>query len=314
MKFNFPVLLLLHLLIVAAPVMGQLHRLAPQTPQELRELLRYTGEPLPLVSAHRGGGALKGYPENAIATFEQTLRHSYAMLEIDPRYTKDGAIVVHHDSTLNRTTTGSGMVAERTLAELKELKLKDIAGNVTTFPIPSLDEVLQWARGKAILVLDQKDVPVEARVRKIQEHKAEAYAMLIVGTFKDAQTCHALSPDIMMEIMIPTREKVAEFDTVGIPWGNVVAFVGHTPPTDLALYEMIHAKGALCMVGTSRNLDKLLITGQVKEITALASGYRGYLGRGADLIETDIPVALAPLLYGNAKVPAGKAKWFLKDG
>lgn len=294
--------------------MAQMHRLAPQTPQELRELLRYTGEPLPLVSAHRGGGAMKGYPENGIATFEQTLRHTYALIEIDPRYTKDGAIVIHHDSTLNRTTTGAGMVAERTLAELKTLRLKDSAGNVTPFQIPTLDEVLQWARGKAILVLDQKDVPVEARVRKIQEHKAEAHAMLIVGTFKDAQACHALSPDIMMEVMIPTREKVAEFDALGIPWANVVAFVGHTPPTDLALYDMIHEKGALCMIGTSRNLDKQFIAGQVKEMAALEPGYREYLSRGADLIETDIPVALAPILYRSAEIPEAKSKWFLKDG
>lgn len=68
------------------------------------------------------------------------------------------------------------------------------------------------------------------------------------------------------------------------------------------------------MIGTSRNLDKQFITGQVKEMTVLEAGYREYLGRGADLIETDIPVALAPLLYGNAKVPEAKAKWFLKDG
>lgn len=311
MRLFLPVLLLL---LVAAPGIAQMHRLAPQTPQELRELLRYTGEPLPLVSAHRGGGAMKGYPENGIATFEQTLRHTYALIEIDPRYTKDGAIVIHHDSTLNRTTTGTGMVAERTLAELKSLRLKDSAGNVTPFQIPTLDEVLQWARGKAILVLDQKDVPVEARIRKIQEHKAEAHAMLIVGTFKDAQTCHALSPDIMMEVMIPTREKVADFDALGIPWANVIAFVGHTPPTDLALYDMIHEKGALCMIGTSRNLDKQFIAGQVKEVTALEPSYREYLSRGADLIETDIPVALAPMLCRPTKVPEAKSKWFLKDG
>ena len=44
--------------------------------------------------------------------------------------------------------------------------------------------MLEWARGKTVLVLDQKDVPVAARVKKIEEHKAESYAMLIVYSFQ----------------------------------------------------------------------------------------------------------------------------------
>jgi glycerophosphoryl diester phosphodiesterase len=165
---------------------SRLHAIDPQTPQGLRELFRYTGESMPLVSAHRGG-AQPGFPENCVATFEKTLQHTFAIMEIDPRYTKDGAIVVHHDPTLERTTTGQGRVAERTLQELRELRLKDSEGAVTEFRIPTLDEVLQWARGKTVLVLDQKDVPVEARVRKIEEHRAEAYAMLIVYSYADAR-------------------------------------------------------------------------------------------------------------------------------
>ena len=63
-----------------------------------------------------------------------------------------------HDPTLERTTTGKGRVVDFTLGELKQLRLKDNSGNVTEFQIPTLDEVLDWARGKTILVLDQKDV------------------------------------------------------------------------------------------------------------------------------------------------------------
>jgi glycerophosphoryl diester phosphodiesterase len=134
--------------------------------------------------------------------------------------------------------------------------------------------------------------------------------MLIVGSFKDAQECHLANPNIFMEVMIPNREKAAEFDALGIPWRNVVAFVGHVPPEDTGLYEMIHAKGANCMIGTSRNLDKQVISGQVKDIKELEPGYRAFLKRGADLIETDIPVALGPMLFDGVKAPEGKARWF----
>jgi glycerophosphoryl diester phosphodiesterase len=283
-------------------------RIDAKTPQGLMELLRYTGEPTPMVSGHRGGAGV-GFPENCIATFEHTLEHTFAMLEVDPRFTKDGAIVLHHDPSLERTTTGKGLVAEHTLAELKQLRLKDIAGNVTEHRIPTLDEALEWARGKAVLVLDQKDVPVAARVKKIEEHKAEAYAMLIVMNFKDVQACYALNPNVMMEVMIANREKAAEFDKLGVPWKNVVAFVGHIPPEDAALYEAIHAKGACCMIGTSRNLDRQVNSGKVADIKQLDAAYHAFLSRGADLIETDIPAQLGPLLYATSAIPAAKREY-----
>lgn len=274
------------------------HRIDPQTPQVLRQLLAPTGKPLPLVSAHRGG-ARKGFPENCLATFEETLRQTPAIMEVDPRYTKDGAIVLHHDATLERTTTGRGRVADFTLAELKQLNLKDAEGNATPHTMPTLDEALTWARGKTVLVLDQKDVPVAERVRKIAEHNAEAYAMVIVNSFQDAQACHALNANIMMEVMIPNREKAEEFGRLGVPWQNVVAFVGHTPPEDAALYQFIHRQGACCMIGTSRNLDRQVITGKVTDVKQLERDYRAFLERGADVIETDIPAELGPLLHGS---------------
>jgi glycerophosphoryl diester phosphodiesterase len=260
-----------------SPAAEKRFRIDPKTPEGLKELLAYSAEGAPLVSAHRGG-PMAGFPENCIATFEHTLAHGFAMLEIDPRYAKDGAIVVHHDPTLERTTTGKGRLVDFSLKELRQLKLKDTKGNVTEQRMPTLDEVLEWARGKTVLVLDQKDVPTAARVKKIEEHKAEAYAMLIVYSFQDAQECFQLNPNVMMEVMIPNREKAAEFDQLGVPWRNVIAFVGHVPPEDRGLYE-------------------------------LESGYREFLARGADVIETDIPVLLAPMLYEKATTPVRLSKW-----
>lgn len=294
-----------------AETSARFHRIDPRTPAGLRDLFQHTGERLPFVSAHRGGAA-KGFPENCLPTFEETLRHTFAILEIDPRYTKDGVIVVHHDATLERTTTGTGRVADFTLPELKKLRLKDNDGNVTDFRIPTLDEVLTWARGKTILVLDQKDVPATVRAGKITEHKAESFAMLIVSSFRDVQACAALNAELFMEVMIPNREKVAEFDQLGVPWRNVVAFVGHVPPDDAGLYEMIHARGACCMIGTSRNLDRKFSSRQVTDLKLLEPDYRAFLKRGADLIETDIPRQLGPLLYGAASAPPSKNSYFTK--
>ena len=284
-----------------------LHAIDPQNPQGLQELFRYTGDSLPLVSAP--GRSSTEFPENCLATFENTLQHTFAIMEVDPRYTRDGAIVVHHDSTLERTTTGKGLVAERTLQELKELRLKDPEGVATPFEIPTLDEVLQWARGKTILVIDQKDVPVEARVREIEQHRAEAYAMLIVYSFKDAEVCYKLNKNIMMEVMIPDRQKFHEFEKTGIPWSNIVAFVGHTPPQDKELLQMIHAKGSCCLAGTSRNLDRKSMINRTSNFSTTEQEYRALLHTGVDLIETDLPAELGTLLYGEVAVPVSKSRF-----
>jgi glycerophosphoryl diester phosphodiesterase len=287
----------------------KLHRLDPQTPQGLHALLNYSNGPLPLVSGHRGG-ARTGFPENCIATFERTLQSAFAMLEIDPRYAKDGTVVVHHDATLDRTTTGSGAITNFTAAELKQLRLKDRDGQPTDFQMPTLDEVIAWARGKTVLVLDQKDVSAVDRAKIITRHQAEGYVMLIAVNFKDVQAVHQLNPNIAMEVMIPNLAKAQEFDTLGVPWRNVVAFVGHTPPEDVALYDYIHRKGARCMIGTSRHLDRQFITRQITDLKPLESQYRAFLARGADIIETDIPAPLGQMLYRETAVPAAVRKYF----
>lgn len=74
----------------------------------------------PLLIAHRGGAGLA--PENTLEAFESAVyRWGADMLEMDVRLTKDGEVVVIHDETVDRTTDGSGAVAEMTLEELQEL-------------------------------------------------------------------------------------------------------------------------------------------------------------------------------------------------
>lgn len=286
-----------------------LHRISAKSPEGLHEVFRYDGHPLPLVSAHRGG-ALPGYPENCIATFENSLRHTFSILEIDLQYTKDGQIVLHHDPTLERTTNGTGRVADRTLQELRELRLKDKDGNVTEYRMPTLDEALDWARGRTIVILDKKNVPVEACVTKIEEHQAEAYAMVMAYSFQDIRRCHELNHDIMMEVMIGDRNRFRGFDESGVPWSRIVAFVGHSPPEDKELLEMIHAKGACCMAGTSRNLDRQLRVAVESDLGALDREYRARLDFGVDLIETDLPIRVGNLLYAKPTIPVSKSQYF----
>jgi len=288
-----------------------LHRITPDTPQALRELFRSAPGVLPIVSAHRGGAAAN-YPENCLETFEHTLQHTWALLEVDPRLASDG-VVLHHDPTLERTTTGTGVLTEHSLRQLRALQLKDRAGSVTEFRLPTLDEAIEWARGKTVLVLDQKDVPLETRIAAIEAHEAEAFVMLIVPNFRDVAACHDRNPNITMEVMIPDRERMHRFDELGVPWECVVPFVGHQPPEDRELYRELHARGVRCLIGTSRNLDRRLLSGEIDSLRPLQPQYRAFLDRGADLIETDLPIEVAQILYADQTVPEAAAQILRRD-
>jgi len=73
----------------------------------------------PLVIAHRGASGTS--PENTLAAFRRAVELGADMIELDAQLTRDGAVVVIHDYTLERTTSGGGAVHETTLADLRRL-------------------------------------------------------------------------------------------------------------------------------------------------------------------------------------------------
>ena len=103
-------------------------------------------------------------PENTLAAFEKAIEFGTYRIECDVRRSRDGQLILMHDATLERTTDGVGRVADRTLAELKELK----AGG--SEPIPTLREALACARGRCRLLIESKepDIPLEI-IRLIEE-------------------------------------------------------------------------------------------------------------------------------------------------
>jgi len=86
----------------------------------------------PLVFAHRGGSALA--PENTIAAFDNGLALGADGLELDVHLSRDGVVVVHHDRTLNRTTTLAGPVAARSADELARVNVPALADVLARYP------------------------------------------------------------------------------------------------------------------------------------------------------------------------------------
>lgn len=99
--------------------------------------------------AHRGLWDAK-VPENSLGAFELACRNKYG-IELDIQLSKDRKIVVFHDDNLKRMCGVDRRVCELTLAELKELRLKD-----TNETIPTFAEVLQLVRGRVPLLVEVK--------------------------------------------------------------------------------------------------------------------------------------------------------------
>lgn len=96
------------------------------------------------LSAHRG--AQVAAPENTLASISQAGTLGYGFVEIDVQRTKDGHFVLMHDKTIDRTTTGTGQVSDLTLKEIQGYAIEDKKGNVTSYKVPTLDEVLVEAQ------------------------------------------------------------------------------------------------------------------------------------------------------------------------
>lgn len=113
-----------------------------------------------LVAAHRAGGMQAGktlYPENSIAAVEASIAMGAEIVEVDIRRSKDGELVVMHDSWLDRTTTCKGEVVTRTLAELKTCRLViEGTGVATNETVSTLREMLMATRDRILINLDNK--------------------------------------------------------------------------------------------------------------------------------------------------------------
>ncbi len=106
-----------------------------------------------IVVAHRADW--RHAPENSLQAIQNCIDMGVDMVEIDVRKTRDSQLVIMHDRTIDRTTTGKGLVKNWTLDSLKALQLKDGLGVPTDHKIPTLKEALELTKDKILVNLDK---------------------------------------------------------------------------------------------------------------------------------------------------------------
>ena len=129
---------------------------APENRAEgLRERLLAGDTSAVFVVAHRGGW--RHAPENSVAGIEHSIDVGVDVVELDLQLTRDSVLIVMHDATLDRTTTGKGKVADWTLDSIRTLRLKNGCGIRTKHSVPTLGQALLAAKGRVLVNLDKAD-------------------------------------------------------------------------------------------------------------------------------------------------------------
>ena len=106
-----------------------------------------------MVVAHRADW--REAPENSVWAVKKAIEKGINMVELDLAITKDGKLVLMHDKTIDRTTTGKGQVSDYTLEEIRKFSLRDGLGSKTQMSIPTLEEILDITKDKILINLDK---------------------------------------------------------------------------------------------------------------------------------------------------------------
>lgn len=259
------------------------------------------------ISAHR---AVSGpdQPENSLAAIRATGRAiPGAILEIDAVATADGTLVLMHDETLDRTTTGTGRVADLTLAEIRRARLTAENGEVTDEPPPTLAEaVAEAGRVGAIASIDLKTADAaatEALARRViaEVRRAGAAGRVILITYSagTARSVARMAPEMMISVGVNDPD-----DLAGLDAAQVLGWTGSREARP-DLWRALRARGVEAQFGTlgaegQRLDDRYARDGSVSE-------YRDLVARGVTVIATDAPLAvhsvLGPEIAAAARCP-----------
>lgn len=201
--------------------------------------------------AHRGASGHA--PENTIAAFDKAFEMKADYIEIDVQMTADGRLVAIHDTTLDRTTNGTGFVGDFTLEELRALDAGSWFGEqFAGEQIPTFEEILDRYRGKIGILIELKspelypgvEEKVAAALIERNMHRPNNEAIIIQSfNHESVQKSKALVPNIPHGVLtgvtwaMVTDEQLAEFATYADYFNPNMNIVTHE------LVARVHGEG-----------------------------------------------------------------------
>lgn len=238
------------------------------------------------VQAHRGFS--ENYPENTLIAFDKALEAGADLIEMDLAITADGHIIVIHDETLDRTTSGTGPVSICTLEQLKQLDAgswKDprFAGE----RVPTLEEALELAEGRGDLNLEIKStkrdwthtqIIIKETVRLIQQYGAHDRIVFTSFDIRALRKVRSVDPEMRLLL---------------IDWDVPSSFDG----LDLAIQEDLYGWLVLPQYATEERVRKAKDAGLFVNVGAASeSQMLAWIDWGVDQLDSDSPPELVAFL------------------
>lgn len=236
-----------------------------------------------LVTAHRA--AHDNAPENSIASINRAIELGVDIVELDVRLSKDGVPVLMHDVTFDRTTSGTGIVTDKTLSEIKTLRLRMADGVLTDEKIPTLAEALSAARGKIAVNVDLKSIDIAPIAKVIQESGAASGVFFYNSKMSVLNEVRAYLPEAIVQPIGSTAE-----EALMLAKQNQL--------------ELIHLRENYASQELSDALDEIGVSGYINAL-GLADQMlrwgddrlvRALIETHPDVIQTDEPEALIAIL------------------
>lgn len=227
--------------------------------------------------AHRG--ACRRAPEDTLAAFQLAMTLGADGVELDAKLTLDGAVVIIHDPTLERTTDGTGPVATRTLAELKALDAgSHFSSEFAGERIPTLDEVFEKLNAGSLINVEMtnyatpRDALPERVIDLVRRSRAESRVLLSSFNPIALRTARRLAPDLPLGFLIGSEQPL--WMRFLFPW--------------ISPHESYHVHDTLIREGAARRARRAgrkLIPWTVNDPVRI----RWLFEQGADGVITDVP-------------------------
>ncbi len=239
-----------------------------------------------LVSGHRGAGGDLGRiaPEDTLAAYRAAIVMGIDLVETDPRPTKDGVMINMHDPDLDRTTNGSGPASEKTYAEIEKLTLENtlgLAGDYSCEKIPTLRQILELCRGRALVLVDaNKSDRVDLMVKDIQETNTLDWAVFDTSQLEKIDQALVLEPKLMIMPRIRAESEAAPV---------MERYKTHVP-VFVEVAEALFPRGAdVIHAGGSRVFTDVFLTDVGVKLGSSPSKYLEIYDKGAEVLQTDLP-------------------------
>ncbi|NOZ87819.1 MAG: glycerophosphodiester phosphodiesterase family protein [Deltaproteobacteria bacterium] len=236
-----------------------------------------------MVSSHRGYH--KYYPENSIAGLKAAAKVGAQFVELDVRHTSDDVLVLMHDSSLDRTTDGTGQVSDHTLAEIQKLTLKGCDPNdPDTCRIPTLEEEMETARQLGMMLyLDQKTDRTDLIVDLIRK-----------GDFFDVSLAYGDLSKVTDEYNQEPKLTVMPSVTNETEFEQALTSIDDLYIVEIGLVEAAPELASKIHEAGVKVQQDMLGTSDIRAALGDYSGWKKMIETGVDLPQTDLPNLMVP--------------------